>query len=197
MVAKNYYYKNSLAKLILFSVVLFGATTAFSQDSTATGSTMGRMDLPTPPSIQDLYIYDPITERYILTRTLGEFNISYPIILTPEEWVRQNLIHYLITHLNYPKALIKVETGLKYDKRNKRSDVIVYDRSGNIIQLIECKDIPIKVGQDTLDQVSAYNHVLKAQYIMVTNGKHYLVYATNHDNKEYHLHDGIPAFPEV
>ena len=86
MGAKNYYYKNSLAKLILFGILLFGATTAFSQDTTATGSTMGRLDLPTPISIQDLYTYDPITERYILTRTLGDFDISYPIILTPEEY---------------------------------------------------------------------------------------------------------------
>ncbi len=86
MIAKNYYYKNSLAKLILFGVILFGATSAFSQDTTSTGSTMGRLDLPTPPSIQDLYVYDPITERYILTRTLGDFTISYPIILTPEEY---------------------------------------------------------------------------------------------------------------
>ena len=86
MIAKNYYYKNSLAKLILFGVILFGATSAISQDTTATGSTMGRMDLPNPPSIQDLYTYDPITERYILTRTIGDFIISYPIILTPEEY---------------------------------------------------------------------------------------------------------------
>lgn len=119
------------------------------------------------------------------------------IFLTPEEWVRQNLVHYLIKYLEYPKALIKVETGLKYDKRNKRSDVVVYDRMGNIFLLIECKAMHIKVGQNTLDQVSAYNHVLKAQHIMVTNGNHYLVYATNHQTKEYQLLDGIPVFPVV
>lgn len=117
------------------------------------------------------------------------------IFLTPEEWVRQNLIHYLIQHFHYPKALIKVETGLKYDKRQKRSDVVVYDRSGNIFLLIECKAMHIKIGQATLDQVSAYNHVLKAQHIMVTNGNHYLVYATNHETQKYQLHTEIPAFP--
>lgn len=86
MGAKNYYFKNSLAKLILFGVLLLGTTTVFSQDSTATGSTMGRLDLPNPAGIQDLYTYDPITERYLLTRMLGDFNISYPVILTVEEY---------------------------------------------------------------------------------------------------------------
>ena len=86
MGAKNYYFKNSLAKLILFGVLLLGTTTVFSQDSTATGSTMGRLDLPNPTGIQNLYTYDPITERYLLTRMLGDFNISYPVILTVEEY---------------------------------------------------------------------------------------------------------------
>lgn len=56
------------------------------QDSTSTGVTMGRLDLPNPPSIQDLYTYDPITDRYIYTKTLGGFSISYPLILTPKEY---------------------------------------------------------------------------------------------------------------
>ena len=91
MGAKNYDYKKVLFGLFLVLGVLFGENhTATAQDSTATGSVMGRMDLPNPPSIQDLYTYDPITERYIYTQTLGNFNISYPLILTPEEY--QDLI---------------------------------------------------------------------------------------------------------
>ncbi|WP_290791659.1 cell surface protein SprA [Altibacter sp.] len=70
---------------------MFGSyNLAVAQDSTATGSVMGRLDLPNPQSIQDLYTYDPITDRYIYTQTLGGFNISYPIILTPAEY--QDLI---------------------------------------------------------------------------------------------------------
>ncbi|MDN3723374.1 cell surface protein SprA [Aequorivita sp. SDUM287046] len=61
---------------------------SLAQDSTAVGNEMGRMDLPTPASIQDLYTYDPITDRYIYTQTLGGFNITYPIILTPQEYQR-------------------------------------------------------------------------------------------------------------
>ena len=91
MGAKNYDYTKVLFGLFLVLGVLLGGThTATAQDSTATGSEMGRMDLPNPPSIQDLYTYDPVTERYVYTQTLGNFNISYPLILTPEEY--QDLI---------------------------------------------------------------------------------------------------------
>ncbi|GHC42188.1 T9SS outer membrane translocon Sov/SprA [Ulvibacter litoralis] len=87
MGAKNYDYNNSYYKLLLVLSIVFGSySVGFSQDTTATGSSMGRMDLPNPTSIQDLYSYDPITDRYIYTKTLGNFNITYPVILTPEEY---------------------------------------------------------------------------------------------------------------
>nr|WP_245946190.1 cell surface protein SprA [Marinirhabdus gelatinilytica] len=75
---------------MILGVLFWGSSTAIAQDSTATGSEMGRMDLPNPPSIQDLYTYDPVTDRYVYTQTLGGFTISYPLILTPEEY--QDLI---------------------------------------------------------------------------------------------------------
>ncbi|QNJ97819.1 T9SS outer membrane translocon Sov/SprA [Constantimarinum furrinae] len=91
MGAKNYDYKRSFFKLIIVLSIIFGSTTAVTaQDSTATGSVMGRMELPNPQSIEDLYTYDPITDRYIYTQAIGDFNITYPIILTPEEY--QDLI---------------------------------------------------------------------------------------------------------
>jgi len=89
--AKNYVYKNSFFKLLLILTFIFsGFTQVKAQDSTATGSSMGRLDLPNPTSIQDLYTYDPITDRYIYTKRLGNFDITYPIILTPQEY--QDLI---------------------------------------------------------------------------------------------------------
>ena len=87
MGVKKYNFKNSFFKQILILSVLLGFfATSYSQDSTSTGSTMGRMDLPTPTSIQDLYTYDPITEMYIYSQMVGDFSISYPLILTPEEY---------------------------------------------------------------------------------------------------------------
>ena len=84
---KNYDLKISFFKQILvLGVILSSFTTTYSQDSISTGSTMGRMDLPNPTSIQDLYTYDIITEMYIYTQIIGDFSISYPLILTPEEY---------------------------------------------------------------------------------------------------------------
>jgi len=85
--AKNYDFKNSFFKLLIILSFIFGSTSIVqAQDSTATGYTVGRMDLPTPPSIKDFYSYDPITDSYFYTKQLGDFNITYPLILTPEEY---------------------------------------------------------------------------------------------------------------
>tara|TARA_R100000306_G_scaffold46671_3_gene44559 strand:+ start:21202 stop:28584 length:7383 start_codon:yes stop_codon:yes gene_type:complete len=89
--ANNYdFTKNLFGFLFILSVVFGGITKVSAQDSTDTGSVMGRMDLPNPPSIQDLYTYDPIMDRYVYTQTLGSINLTYPIILTPQEY--QDLI---------------------------------------------------------------------------------------------------------
>src|ERR1035437_936674 len=79
------------------------------------------------------------------------------IVLTPEEWVRQNFIHYIIEEKKYPVSLIAVETGLKYNRLKKRSDIIIYDRKGNVWMIIECKAPEVKISQDTFDQVATYN----------------------------------------
>src|SRR5690606_5258836 len=79
-------YKVSFFKLLAIVSFLFTSAISQAQDTTAVGSEMGHMNLPTPASIQDLYTYDPITDRYIYTQTLGSFNITYPIIITPQEY---------------------------------------------------------------------------------------------------------------
>ncbi len=87
MGAKNYDLKTGFYKLLLvIGIILSGFTTAYSQDSTSTGYSTGRLDLPDPVAIEDLYTYDAITDRYIYTRIVGDFSISYPLILTPEEY---------------------------------------------------------------------------------------------------------------
>ena len=96
----NSYYKLLLVLGITFGSISFG----LAQDSTATGSTMGRMELPNPSSIQDLYTYDSITDRYIYTKTLGNFNISYPVILTPQEYqdlvLKEQMKAYFMEKIN-------------------------------------------------------------------------------------------------
>ena len=92
------------------------------------------------------------------------------VVLTPEEWVRQHFIHYMVNHLNYPKALIKIEGGLKFNTLKKRSDILLFNREGNPWMLIECKAPDLKLSNRTVRQASIYNHSLKAKYLVVTNG---------------------------
>ena len=95
----NYDHHKALGRLLLLSIFFFsGLITSVAQDTVPQGYDEGQMDLPIPTSIQDLYTYDPITDRYIYTQALGSFNISYPIILTPEEYeeliIRQDMRDY-------------------------------------------------------------------------------------------------------
>ena len=87
MGTKNYDLKNSFFKhILILGILISSVSTVFSQDSTSTGYSMGRMDLPNPSSIEYLYTYDPITDMYIYSQMIGDFRISYPLILTPEEY---------------------------------------------------------------------------------------------------------------
>ena len=96
------------------------------------------------------------------------------VVLTPEEWVRQHFIHYLINVLSYPKSLIKVENGLVYNKLLKRSDIVTYDANAQPQLLVECKSFKVEINQSTLNQATMYNKTLCAPYLVLTNGiKHY------------------------
>lgn len=96
------------------------------------------------------------------------------ILLTPEEWVRQHILHYLLGELGYPKGLVKVESGVSYNAQMKRSDVVIYNNLGSPHILVECKAPSVKIDQSTLEQVAMYNRTLEASIIVLTNGlKHY------------------------
>lgn len=92
------------------------------------------------------------------------------LVLTPEEWVRQNIISHLIENLGYPESVFKIETGLYVNENQRRSDVLVYKNSKPFI-LIECKACSIDVTQDVLNQAMNYNTAYKCPYIILTNGK--------------------------
>ena len=115
------------------------------------------------------------------------------VILQPEEWVRQHIIHYLIDHLNYPKSLIKVESGLNYNQLSKRTDVVAYNSDGTSQLLVECKSFKVKINQVALDQLSVYNVKLKSKYLLLTNGiNHFCCELCEHGN--YQFIDTIPIY---
>lgn len=92
------------------------------------------------------------------------------VIVTPEEWVRQHVIHFLLKEKNYPISLIAVEKQLKINKRVKRTDIIVYNKQGTPEILIECKAPSVKITQTTFDQIARYNLSANSNFLMVTNG---------------------------
>ncbi len=92
------------------------------------------------------------------------------VALTPEEWVRQHLVWYLIEELKYPEGLIKLEHSFTVNNNNVRSDLVVFSRDANPILLAECKAPNIKIGNNTLQQAGRYNIVTKTKYLLVTNG---------------------------
>jgi len=92
------------------------------------------------------------------------------VVLTPEEWVRQHFIHYLNAILCYPKSLIKVESGLKLNSLQKRSDILIHDRVGKPWMLVECKAPNIKLDRKAFNQAAIYNMTIGARYVAVTNG---------------------------
>lgn len=92
------------------------------------------------------------------------------LFLTPEEWIRQHVINYLHHELNYPLLLMKLESSLKINQKNKRADIAVYNNRGELLLLVECKAPHVKIDEKTLLQASNYAQQLKPKYIMISNG---------------------------
>jgi len=115
--------------------------------------------------------------------------------LTPEEWVRQNFIYYLVNFLDYPKSLIKVESGLKYNRLLKRSDILIFNRDVEPLVLVECKSSELKITQDVVDQAAVYNKSLNARYLLVTNGMQHLCWKISDDGNQ--LLEEIPRYDDL
>ncbi len=116
------------------------------------------------------------------------------VILTPEEWVRQNVVKFLVEEKRYPKSYINVEKLIKINDLNKRYDVVVFEPDGKIFLLIECKAPEVKISQQTFDQIARYNLVLNASYLMVTNGLNHYFCQTDFENEKYNFLQELPNY---
>ena len=94
------------------------------------------------------------------------------IILTPEEWVRQNILQYITQIKKYPPKLIAIEKEISLGELKKRCDVVVYDRCALPWMIIECKEMNVPVNSKTMDQVLRYHITLPAKYLIITNGSY-------------------------
>ena len=115
------------------------------------------------------------------------------IILTPEEWVRQHFLNLLITHLGYPKGMMRLEQTLSYFKNQKRSDIAILDKDGNTFLLVECKSPDVKLDQKVVNQVSEYNKVLNSKYIAITNGLSHFIWERGVDG--FIQKNEFPSYP--
>jgi hypothetical protein len=117
------------------------------------------------------------------------------IILTPEEWVRQHVVQFLIIEKKYPKSLINVEKMVVLNEMKKRYDVVVFNSDGSIHLIVECKAPQIEITQDTFDQIARYNLSLNATYLMVTNGLQHYFCQMDYENQTYVFLKDIPLHP--
>jgi hypothetical protein len=93
------------------------------------------------------------------------------LLLTPEEWVRQNFVAYLVKELHYPSALIAIEKEILLNDLKKRFDILVYDAMHEPWMMIECKAPEVKLSEDVLQQVLRYNITVPVKYLVITNGE--------------------------
>lgn len=127
-----------------------------------------------------VWIFDGIRKKYL--------------VLTPEEWVRQHVINFLITTMNYPRSLFRVEGSLTYNKMQKRSDIVVFDRLGKPWLLVECKSPAIKLNQKAFNQVAVYNMTIGAKYIAVTNGMAHFCFEAGQPGVAPRQLEAFPSF---
>lgn len=128
------------------------------------------------------YIFDEIRRKYLL--------------LTPEEWVRQNFVKYLINYKNYPSSLIALEMPFVMNTIEQRSDIVVYGKHGNILLLVECKSPEVALTQKVFDQAAGYNLKLNAEMLVITNGISHYCCKPDYKSRKWLFLQDIPDFKE-
>ncbi|MEI8113009.1 MAG: type I restriction enzyme HsdR N-terminal domain-containing protein [Bacteroidia bacterium] len=117
--------------------------------------------------------------------------------LTPEEWVRQNFVQFLISEKKYSVSLIAVEVVVKVNNNPQRADLVFFDRSGNPVLVAEFKAPEVKISQQTFDQIVRYNMQLKVKFFIVSNGLEHFCCSINYMDNSYAFLPEIPDFSDV
>ena len=128
-------------------------------------------------------ILDPLRQQYVA--------------LTPEEWVRQNLVQFLIQDRGYPRGLMAAEKFLEVHGQPRRADLVVYDRQGCPLLLAECKEPSVNISQETFNQIAHYNRALRARYLLISNGVQHYCYAIDRDREDYAFLDHLPHYGDL
>lgn len=128
-------------------------------------------------------IFDIIRKKYVM--------------LTPEEWVRQNFIQYLIQEKSVPASHIAVEAGFKLHSLTKRFDILVFGKAGLPAMLVECKAPNVVIHQETFDQISRYNLALNVKFLVVTNGMDHYCCLVDHETGTIRFLNEIPVYSSI
>lgn len=154
--------------------------------------------------VQDTKVNLPVLNlppfQPVLRRSEGKFWIfdslrKKYLLLTPEEWVRQHWIHYLIDHHHYPGGLFSLEKGLKYNQMQKRTDLVVFDRNGNSFLLVECKAPAVTINDQTLRQALVYNQSLESPNVVLSNGMNHIFLSFDPVKKTFYQSHSLPVLP--
>jgi hypothetical protein len=149
---------------------------------------MDRLNLPTysltvKSEAGRKYIFDPIRKRYV--------------VLNPEEWVRQNFIQYLVQDRAFPASLITVEREFLFNQMKKRTDILVYETSGNPVLMVECKSPAVRITGRVFEQIGLYNLTYRLKWLIVTNGLQHFCCKMNDEKGGYDFMDEIPDWTDL
>lgn len=117
--------------------------------------------------------------------------------LTPEEWVRQNFIRYLVVEGKYPPGLLSVEVMFMLNKLKRRIDILIHNRWGKPVMIVECKEPGVKIDDKVFDQIVNYNLGLRVPYIVVTNGIVHYACRLKDNEPGYEFMNVIPLYDEI
>ena len=126
------------------------------------------------------YIFDIIRKKFVL--------------LTPEEWVRQHTIHFLLKEKHYSQSLMSVEKRIYINHLTKRYDIVIYRSDGSIFLVVECKAPQVAITQEVFDQIARYNMQLQAENLMITNGLQHIFYQVDLLKQAYVFLRELPEF---
>ena len=130
-------------------------------------------------------------------RTIFDFLRRKYVALTPEEWVRQHFTHYLVEQKGYPKGLLGNEIELRIGEKRLRCDSILYNKVAQPQMIIEYKAPHVPVSQHTFDQISAYNLLLKVDYLIVSNGLEHYCCRMDYEHQGYVFLKEVPDYEKL
>lgn len=127
-------------------------------------------------------------------RQIFDFLRRKYVALTPEEWVRQHFVHFLINHKGYPQGLLANEVELKVGDKKLRCDTLLYNRVLQPQMIIEYKAPHVEITQQVFNQITVYNHLLHVDFLVISNGLQHFCCRMDYDHQSYAFLQEIPDY---